>query len=104
MVLGLADDLIVVASNTIGTVEVESAFVLHKVVTEAVVIVKPDPVKGNIIKAFVILRVGHTPGEKLQNELIYHVRIMPGPIAMLSEIEFVPSLTKTRSDRIMRRI
>jgi len=104
MVLGRSDDLIVVAGHPIGTAEVESAPVSHKAVAEAAVIGKPDPVKGNIIKAFVILRVGHTPSEKLQNELMYHARITPGPIAMPSAIEFVPLLPKTRSGKIMRRV
>jgi len=104
MVLGRSDDLIVVAGHNIGTAEVESALVSHKAVAEAAVIGKPDELKGNIIKAFVILRVGHTASDKLKNELIYHVRITLGPIAMPSEIEFVNSLPKTRSGKIMRRV
>ena len=104
MVLGRADDLIVVAGHNIGTAEVESALVAHKAVAEAAVIGKPDEVKGNVIKAFVILRVGHSPSDKLKNELLYHVRITLGPIAMPSEIEFVTSLPKTRSGKIMRRV
>ncbi len=104
MVLGRSDDLIVVAGHNIGTAEVESALVSHKAVAEAAVIGKPDEVKGNIIKAFVILRVGHTATDKLRNELVYHVRITLGPIAMPSEIEFVSSLPKTRSGKIMRRV
>ena len=51
-----------------------------------------------------ILRIGHTPSEKLKNELLYHVRITLGPIAMPSEIAFVDSLPKTRSGKIMRRV
>jgi acetyl-CoA synthetase len=104
MVLGRADDLIVVAGHNIGTAEVESALVSHKAVAEAAVIGKPDAMKGNIIKAFVILRLTHEPSERLKNELIYHVRITLGPIAMPSEIDFVPSLPKTRSGKIMRRV
>jgi len=104
MVLGRADDLIIVSGHNIGTAEVESALVSHKAVAEAAVIGKPDPMKGNIIKAFVILRVGQTPGEKLKNELIYHVRITLGPIAMPSDIEFVETLPKTRSGKIVRRV
>jgi acetyl-CoA synthetase len=104
MVLGRADDLIVVAGHNIGTAEVESALISHKAVAEAAVIGKPDTVKGNIIKAFVILRDGHLPSDKLKNELLYHVRITLGPIAMPSEIEFVPTLPKTRSGKIMRRV
>ncbi|HSQ94238.1 MAG TPA: acetate--CoA ligase [Methanoregula sp.] len=104
MVLGRSDDLIVVAGHNIGTAEVESALVSHKAVAEAAVIGKPDQVKGNVIKAFVILRIGHTASDKLRNELLYHVRITLGPIAMPSEIEFVTSLPKTRSGKIMRRV
>ena len=104
MVLGRSDDLIVVAGHNIGTAEVESALVSHKAVAEAAVIGKPDPLKGNIIKAFVILRVGHTESEKLKNELRHHVRITIGPIAMPADIDFVPSLPKTRSGKIMRRV
>ncbi|MGA2698777.1 MAG: acetate--CoA ligase [Methanoregula sp.] len=104
MVIGRSDDLIIVSGHNIGTAEVESALVSHKAVAEAAVIGKPDPLKGNTIKAFVTLRVGHTPSEKLKNELIYHVRITLGPIAMPSEIEFADSLPKTRSGKIVRRI
>lgn len=104
MVLGRSDDLIVVAGHNIGTAEVESALVSHKSVAEAAVIGKPDEVKGNAIKAFVILRHDHTPSDRLKNELLYHVRITLGPIAMPSEIEFVTSLPKTRSGKIMRRV
>ncbi|MGA2121472.1 MAG: acetate--CoA ligase [Methanoregula sp.] len=104
MVIGRSDDLIVVAGHNIGTAEVESALVSHKAVAEAAVIGKPDPLKGNTIKAFVTLRVGHTPSDKLKKELIYHVRITLGPIAMPSEIEFADSLPKTRSGKIMRRV
>ena len=104
MVLGRSDDLIVVAGHNIGTAEVESALVSHKAVAESAVIGKPDAVKGNVIKAFVILRIGHEPSDKLKNELLYHVRITLGPIAMPSEIEFVTTLPKTRSGKIMRRV
>jgi Acyl-coenzyme A synthetases/AMP-(fatty) acid ligases len=104
MVIGRADDLIIVAGHNIGTAEVESALVSHKAVAEAAVIGKPDPIKANTIKAFVILRDTHAPSEKLKNELVYHVRITLGPIAMPSEIDFVESLPKTRSGKIMRRV
>ncbi|MDI9633400.1 MAG: acetate--CoA ligase [Methanolinea sp.] len=104
MIIGRADDIIIVAGHNIGTAEVESALVSHQAVAEAAVIGKPDPVKGNVIKAFVILRVGHTPSEKLKSDLTYHVRMTLGPIAMPSEIEFVDRLPKTRSGKIMRRV
>jgi acetyl-CoA synthetase len=104
MILGRADDIIIVAGHNIGTAEVESALVSHHAVAEAAVIGKPDPVKGNSIKAFVILRVDHTPTEKLMSDLMYHVRMTLGPIAVPHEIEFVDKLPKTRSGKIMRRV
>jgi len=104
MVLGRSDDIIIVAGHNLGTAEVESALVSHEAVAEAAVIGKPDPLKGQAVKAFVILRLGYEPGEKLKHDLIYHVRMGLGPIAMPSEIEFVTSLPKTRSGKIMRRV
>jgi acetyl-CoA synthetase len=104
MVIGRADDIIIVAGHNIGTAEVESALVSHHAVAEAAVIGKPDAIKGNSIKAFVILRVGNKPSEKLTSDLIYHVRMTLGPIAVPHEIEYVDKLPKTRSGKIMRRV
>jgi acetyl-CoA synthetase len=103
-ILGRADDIIIVAGHNIGTAEVESALVSHHAVAEAAVIGKPDAVKGNSIKAFVILRVGNEPGENLKQDLLHHVRTTLGPIAMPHEIDFVDKLPKTRSGKIMRRV
>ena len=104
MVLGRSDDIIIVAGHNLGTAEVESALVAHEAVAESAVIGKPDVMKGQAIKAFVILRDGYKPSEKLKSELTYHVRMSIGPIAMPSEIDFVDSLPKTRSGKIMRRV
>jgi len=104
MIIGRADDIIIVAGHNIGTAEVESALVSHQAVAESAVIGKPDPMKGNLIKAFVILRDGFQRSDKLKSDLIYHVRMTLGPIAMPSEIEFVDKLPKTRSGKIMRRV
>ena len=104
MILGRADDLIVVSGHNIGTAEVESALVSHDAVAEAAVIGKPDPLKGNIIKAFVTLRVGASPGDGLSAELARHVRKSLGPVAVPAEIEYVDRLPKTRSGKIMRRV
>ncbi|MBN1433031.1 MAG: acetate--CoA ligase [Methanomicrobiaceae archaeon] len=103
-VIGRSDDVIIIAGHNLGTAEVESALVEHHAVAEAAVIGLPDVVKGNIIKAFVILIDGFTGSDKLANELKYHVRMTLGPIAMPSEIKFVESLPKTRSGKIMRRV
>ncbi|WP_292383410.1 acetate--CoA ligase [Methanoculleus sp. UBA430] len=104
MVIGRADDLIVVAGHNIGTAEVESALVSHEAVAEAAVIGKPDPLKGNVIKAFVTLRVGANPGDGLTDDLARHVRKSLGPVAVPAEIEFMDRLPKTRSGKIMRRV
>jgi len=104
MILGRSDDLIIVSGHNIGTAEVESALVSHHAVAEAAAIGKPDPVKGNIVKAFVILIEGTIQTPKLEHDLRYHVRQTLGPIAVPSEIEYVDSLPKTRSGKIMRRV
>ena len=104
MILGRADDVINVAGHRIGTMEVESALVDHPAVAEAAVIGKPHEVKGESIKAFVVLKKGVEPSEKLVEELKLHVRNILGPIAVPDEIEFREKLPKTRSGKIMRRI
>ena len=102
-VLGRMDDVLNVAGHRIGTAEVESALVSHPAVAEAAVIGIPDPVKGESIKAFVQTRVGHNPSDTLAAGLIEHVRRELGPIAAPSALEFVASLPKTRSGKILRR-
>jgi len=104
MILGRSDDIIIVAGHNIGTAEVESSLVSHHAVAEAAVIGKPDVLKGNSIKAFVILRVGNKPSDNLKQDLLHHVRTTIGPIAMPHEIDFVDKLPKTRSGKIMRRV
>jgi acetyl-CoA synthetase len=104
MVVGRADDVLNVAGHRIGSAEVESALVSHPAVAEAAVIGKPDPLKGESIKGFVTLRVGHDPSDRMVHELQLHVRRELGPIAVPSEIDFTPTLPKTRSGKIMRRL
>jgi acetyl-CoA synthetase len=104
MLLGRSDDLILVAGHNIGTAEVESALVSHKAVAEAAAIGKPNSIKGNIIKAFVMLVEDAEPSDRLTQELKYHVRQTLGPIAVPAELEYVESLPKTRSGKIMRRV
>src|SRR6185295_19537250 len=81
-VLGRADDVLNVAGHRIGTAEVESALVSHPAVAEAAVIGKPDPIKGESIKAFVILRQGFEAGDDLLKALKQHVREELSPIAI----------------------
>jgi acetyl-CoA synthetase len=102
--IGRADDVIKTAGHLIGPFEVESALIEHPGVAEAGVIGKPDPVAGNIIKAFVSLNPGVEPSEELARELIGFARKKLGPAVAPREIEFQSDLPKTRSGKIMRRL
>ncbi|MDA1129546.1 MAG: acetate--CoA ligase [Chloroflexi bacterium] len=104
MVVGRADDVLNVAGHRIGSAEVESALVSHPAVAEAAVIGKPDELRGEIIKGFVTLRMGQEPSEEMVAALKLHVRGELGPIAVPAELEFMPTLPKTRSGKIMRRL
>ena len=101
---GRSDDVLKIAGHRIGTAEVESAFVSHPAVAEAAVIGKDDPVKGQVIKAFLILKEGKKLKSELIEDLKKHVRHELGPVAVLGEIDQVESLPKTRSGKIMRRV
>ena len=101
---GRSDDVLKIAGHRIGSAEVESAFVGHPAVAEAAVIGKSDPIKGEVIKAFIILREGYELKTQLIEDLKKHVRYELGPVAVLGEIVQVDKLPKTRSGKIMRRI
>ncbi len=103
-IFGRADEVIKVAGHRLGTAEIESAVVSAPFVAEAAVIGKPDPIKGEVIVVFVILKEGHKPGDELRGEIIRHVREHIGPIATPDEVHFVAKLPKTRSGKIMRRL
>lgn len=103
-VIGRVDDVLKISGYRLGTAEIESAIVAHEAVAEAAVIGKPDPVKGEAVKAFVILKAGFKGSDELVAEIKKEVRTEIGPIAMPSEVEFVDSLPKTRSGKIMRRV
>ena len=85
-------------------VEVESALLEHPAVAEAGVIGKPDPVAGELLKAFVSLKEGFEPSDKLLREINGFARQKLGPGVAPREIEFIDSLPKTRSGKIMRRL
>jgi acyl-coenzyme A synthetase/AMP-(fatty) acid ligase len=99
---GRADDVILSAAYRIGPFEVESALLEHAAVAESAVVGKPDPDRGQIVKAFVVLRPGHESGEELVRELKDHVKRVTAPYKYPREIEFVDSLPKTRSGKIRR--
>jgi acetyl-CoA synthetase len=103
-IVGRNDDVIKVAGHRLGSAELESALVAHPTVAEAAVIGLPDEVKGEKIKAFVILKINFQPTDALKKELKQQVRKIIGPIATPDEIEFVEKLPKTRSGKIMRRV
>lgn len=101
--VGRADDVIKTSGERVGPFEVESALVEHPAVVEAGVIGKPDPMRGEIIKAFVVLSKGYKGSEKLSDEIKQFVKRQLAGHAYPREIEFVQSLPKTKSGKIMRR-
>jgi len=101
---GRVDDVIKVSGHRLGSMEIESSLVSHPAVAEAAAIGKPDQIKGERVKVFVILKNGVEPSDELAKELKQHVRTVIGPLATPDELEFVPSLPKTRSGKIMRRV
>ena len=102
--VGRADDVIKSAGHLIGPFEVESALMEHPAVAEAGVIGKPDPVVGEVVKAFVSLKAGYAESEALRMELLGHARKRLGAAVAPKEIAFLPSLPRTRSGKIMRRL
>ncbi|HET8612687.1 MAG TPA: acetate--CoA ligase [Sphingomonas sp.] len=103
-ITGRVDDVINVSGHRMGTAEVESALVLHEAVAEAAVVGFPHDVKGQGIYAYVTPKAGVMPDETLRRTLREWVRREIGPIATPDAIQFAPSLPKTRSGKIMRRI
>ena len=103
-ITGRVDDVINVAGHRMGTAEVELALVAHPKVSEAAVVGYPHDIKGQGIYAYVTLMTGVQPTEELRKELTNWVRKEIGPIASPDLIQFAPSLPKTRSGKIMRRI
>jgi acetyl-CoA synthetase len=102
--VGRADDVIKTSGHLIGPFEVESAFMEHPAVAEAGVIGKPDPIVGEIVKAFVALKPGHNASPALERELLGFVRKKLGTAVAPKELAFLPGLPKTRSGKIMRRL
>ncbi|WP_018631372.1 acetate--CoA ligase [Neomegalonema perideroedes] len=103
-ITGRVDDVINVSGHRMGTAEVESALVAHPKVSEAAVVGYPHDLKGQGIYCYVTLMEGEEPNDALRKELVAWVRKEIGPIASPDLIQFAPSLPKTRSGKIMRRI
>jgi acetyl-CoA synthetase len=102
--VGRDDDVINTAGHLVGPFEVESALIEHPAVAEAGVIGKPDPIAMEVVKAFVALKEGYQPTPELRRELIQFARRKLAAATAPRDIEFVDSLPKTRSGKIMRRL
>ncbi|MEE4177629.1 MAG: acetate--CoA ligase [Bacteroides sp.] len=102
--VGRDDDVINTGGHLVSPFEVESALLEHPAVAESAVVAKPDFLNMEVVKAFVTLKPGHTPSKELDLEIMNFVRKKLSPLAMPQEIEFVETLPKTRSGKIMRRI
>ncbi|MFZ3573027.1 acetate--CoA ligase [Streptomyces sp. BH097] len=102
--VGRADDVIKSSGHLIGPFEVESVLMEHPAVAEAGVVGRPDPVAGNIVKAFVSLRPGHEQGPELERELLAFARRRLGPAVAPRELAFDERLPHTRSGKVMRRL
>ena len=102
--LGRVDDVMNVSGHRISTTEVESALVDHPAVAEAAVVGANDPVTGQAIVGYVILKQSAEPSDELVEEIRQHVAVKIGPTARPKAVLLVPDLPKTRSGKIMRRL
>jgi acyl-coenzyme A synthetase/AMP-(fatty) acid ligase len=99
---GRTDDVIISAGYRIGPFEVESALVSHPAVAEAAAVAAPDDVRGQVVRAVVVLRDGHSPSPALAAELQEHVRSETAPYKYPRMVEFATELPKTPSGKIKR--
>ncbi len=102
--VGRDDDVINTAGHLIGPFEIESALLEHAAVAESAAVAKPDPINMEVVKAFVVLKPGQMPSADLELEIMNVLRRKLSPLAMPQEIQFVESLPKTRSGKIVRRV
>jgi acetyl-CoA synthetase len=102
--MGRDDDVINTGGHLVGPFEIESALLEHPAVHESAAVAKPDPVNMEVVKAYVTLKRGYEPSPDLELEIMNRIRKRLSPLAMPQEIEFVDSLPKTRSGKIVRRI
>jgi len=102
--VGRADDVIKSSGHLIGPFEVESVLLEHPAVAHAGVIGKPDPVAGEIVKAFLTLKPGNEPTHELEKDILAHARVRLGAVVAPKEIEFTDAVPATRSGKIMRRL
>lgn len=102
--LGRTDEVIKISAHRIGTIEIESALLQHPAVAEAAVVGRPDPLRGEVASAFVVLKGERSPDGDLKQTLRELVRKTLGPVVVVGDIFFTSKLPKTRSGKIMRRL
>jgi len=102
--VGRADDIIKTSGHMVGPFEVESCLMEHPAVEEAAVIGKPEPMIGELVKAFVVIKPGIEANDELKLNIIAHARKKLGTAVAPKEIDFIPALPKTRSGKILRRL
>ncbi len=102
--LGRADEVLNVSGHRLGTIEIENALVSSSEIAEAAVFGRPDPVRGEVIVAFVVIKDGFSTDQEMGNRIKKRIRDSLGPIYVPQEIHFVRNLPKTRSGKIMRRV
>jgi acetyl-CoA synthetase len=102
--VGRDDDVINTAGHLVGPFEIESALLEHEAVAESAAVGKPDPVNMEVVKAFIALKPGYTASKDLELAIMNFIRKKLSPLAMPQDVEFVPSLPRTRSGKIMRRL
>ncbi|WP_309624464.1 AMP-binding enzyme, partial [Methylibium sp.] len=101
---GRSDDIISSAGYRIGPMEVENALIEHPAVTECAVVGSPDAERGELVKAFVVLRPGHVPSDALTQQLQDHVKAVTAPYKYPRAIAYVSELPKNASDKLLRRV
>jgi acetyl-CoA synthetase len=102
--VGRDDDVINTAGHLVGPFEIESALLEHQAVAESAAVGKPDPINMEVVKAFVALKPGYKVSDDMTMDIMNFIRKKLSPLAMPQEIEYVDSLPKTRSGKIMRRL
>jgi acetyl-CoA synthetase len=102
--VGRDDDVINTAGHLVGPFEIESALLEHPAVAESAAVGKPDPLNMEVVKAFIALKPGFEPSSDLEMDIMNFIRKKLSPLAMPQEIEFMASMPKTRSGKIMRRM
>jgi acetyl-CoA synthetase len=101
---GRADDMFKAAGYRIGPSEIENCLVKHPAVANAAVVPSPDEMRGNIVKAFIVLAPGHAPAPTLEEEIQLHVRKFLAPYEYPKEIEFIDALPMTTTGKVQRRV